>query len=537
MGKGWFCLLGILLPLVAAAKAPSQPIERYAFIAASNDGGVGRAKLRYAESDALSLANVFEEIGGINNANRAILLSPTRSQFVDSLRQFGEKIMRRSSDVKNTQLLFYYSGHSNEKGLLLGDGLVTYRDLRKALDDIPVDVRVAILDSCQAGAFTRPKGGQRKPSFLVDESKNIKGTVMLAASSENEAAQESDKIGASFFTHYLVSALRGAGDVSGDKLVTLNEAYFYAFNETLARTEGSKQGAQHPAYDIQIAGAGDLVLTDVSQTSATLVVPADIIGRLYIRDPSGRLVVELNKLVNNEIELALMPGLHQVLLDQEGGIFKQDVMIARSSHVVLGSADFVTVVAQTNRVRGSGWPEKQAFNIDWGLENPNRLAVGYATDFVEIYGPFGDFAGEVSADFKGYAVNYRRDIRRDLAVQLAFSEAKATGVLRNFSISALTSILGSDMNQRNGLRAYGGLGVLAFRLFYFPPELMEIYRGADIVSDEYHYGVQGALGLQAEFGQLTFDSAAIFRLANVSRQKPLENGGRPVYTAQVGFRF
>lgn len=530
MKWGWFFLLGMLVPLAALASAPS--VERYAFIAASNDGGVGRAKLRYAESDALSLASVFEEIGGLESKNKTILLSPTRAQFVESLQKFGDKVGRRAESIKNAQLLFYYSGHSDDQGLLLSDGLVTYKDLRTALDAIPVEVRVAILDSCQAGAFTRLKGGKRQPAFMVDDSKNIKGTVLLAASSENEAAQESDKIGASFFTHYLVSALRGAGDISGDKVVTLNEAYYYAFNETLARTEGSKQGAQHPAYDIQIAGAGDLVLTDVKQTSATLVVPSNITGRLYVRDPSGRLVVELNKLVNNEIELALMPGEHQVLLDQEGGLYKQEVMVARDSRVVLASGGFVTVVAQKNRARG-GEAERPSDGgrFNWRLEGANRLEFGVVNNAITIdkyYGELPDF----SSNYKGYSIAYRRDIGQDFAVHVAFSEAAATGVLRSFYLTGLTSILGDDMHQKYGMRIYVGLGLMARRLYDFPEEILPLTNLRDI-SHSYRTGVQAPLGFQLEDGRMLLDIRAMFRYG----YSVFEDAETPDLSAQIGFRF
>jgi hypothetical protein len=39
--------------------------------------------------------------------------------------------------------------------------------------------------------------------------------------------------------------------------VTLNEAYRFAFDETLARTETTSGGPQHAAYDISLAGTGD----------------------------------------------------------------------------------------------------------------------------------------------------------------------------------------------------------------------------------------------------------------------------------------
>ena len=77
--------------------------------------------------------------------------------------------------------------------------------------------------------------------------------------------------------------------------MTLNEAYTYAFNETLASTEKTQYGPQHPAYDISLSGSGDLVLTDLRSASALLTVGDDVAGRLYIRDSQGNLAVELNK--------------------------------------------------------------------------------------------------------------------------------------------------------------------------------------------------------------------------------------------------
>ena len=96
----------------------------------------------------------------------------------------------------------------------------------------------------------------------------MRGHAFLTSSSEDEAAQESDRIGASFFTHYLVSGLRGAADVTGEGKVSLNEAYQFAFHETLGRTSETQVGAQHPAYDIELSGTGDVVMTDLRQTSA-----------------------------------------------------------------------------------------------------------------------------------------------------------------------------------------------------------------------------------------------------------------------------
>src|SRR5208283_4450521 len=157
--------------------------------------------------------------------------------------------------------------------------------------------------------------GQARPAFLFDASSDMTGHAYLTSASAEEAAQESDRIGSSFFTHYLVSGLRGAADTKGDGTVTLNEAYTYAFQETLASTEKTEYGPQHPAYDINLSGSGDLVLTDLRSSSAILRVGEDVAGRLYLRDEAGNLAVELNKAGGQKTELGLEPGVYSVVLD------------------------------------------------------------------------------------------------------------------------------------------------------------------------------------------------------------------------------
>jgi hypothetical protein len=178
-------------------------------------------------------------------------------------------------------------------------------------------VRIAVLDACSSGAFTRVKSGKPRPPFLVDESSDMRGHAFLTSSSESEAAQESDRIRASYFTHYLVSGMRGAADLSGDGKVTLNEAYQFAFNETLGRTVDSKGGAQHPSYDISMSGTGDVVMTDVRQTTATLVLSEGLEGRFFVRTSSQDLVVELYKPRGRAVELAVEAGIYDVRLERE----------------------------------------------------------------------------------------------------------------------------------------------------------------------------------------------------------------------------
>ena len=331
------CLLLVLVmnSFVDVQALEQTQINRYAIISGSNEGGKDRLSLKYAQSDARLIAGVFSELGGLEKSQSTLLLEPTPEELLDTIRSINNQMALNNQKDTRNEFIFYYSGHSDENGLLLGEQKLEYRHLREAVKDLNADVKVAILDSCASGAFTRIKGGKRRPTFLVDESSKVKGHAFLASSSAEESAQESDLIRGSYFTHYLVSALRGAGDTTNDKRVTLNEAYQFAFHETLARTENSLFGAQHAAYDIQLAGAGDLVLTDLHNANASLLLPKSLSGRLYIRNAEGNLIVELNKMAERPMQLAMEPGRYSVIIDKAGILLKTEFLLKKDDTFVL----------------------------------------------------------------------------------------------------------------------------------------------------------------------------------------------------------
>jgi len=335
-----FQIVLLLICFVGNATASTNVVKRYAVITAANNGGAERVPLHYAETDALSLAKVLQELGGLESGNRLLLLEPSPDEIVEAIARIQKRIDEDRDKVKRIELFFYYSGHSDEKGLLLGEERLTYSRLKKALTGVTADVQIAVLDSCASGAFTRVKGGKHKPPFMVDESSHVQGYAFLTSSSASENAQESDAVGGAYFTHYLVSALRGAGDTTLDKKVTLNEAYQYAFHETLAKTEHSLNGAQHAAYDFKLAGAGDLVLTELDNAVARIQIEKELSGRLYVRNQAGRLVVELNKSPNILMDVSLAPQTYLITLDRLGVLYKAAFTIKRNQQNILRFGQF-----------------------------------------------------------------------------------------------------------------------------------------------------------------------------------------------------
>ncbi len=346
--------------------------RRFALIAGANDGGDDRVELRYAVTDANAFGAVLEDLGGVSRANQTLLIEPDAGVLRGAIDNLAQTIAIAEERGMRTEVIFYYSGHSDENGLLLGDTLYEYPALKADLEAIGADVRVAILDSCASGALVRTKGGVQRPAFLEDRSNDVEGTAYLMSSSADEAAQESDAVGASFFTHYLVSGLRGGADLSQDGRVTLDEAYRYATAETLRRTERTSLGPQHATYSYKLGGHGDFVFTDLSATDSSLILDAGASGRYFIRNVEGQLVAEVEKVDGRPVEIALKAGQYTVVLDKNGGQYDAVFHIGDAEHLMIGDLEFLEFQGELATARGSGTGEAP----DIGTPAPTVGAAG-----------------------------------------------------------------------------------------------------------------------------------------------------------------
>jgi len=343
-------LIGLLLIASAAVAAAATPpaatpnstvrLRRFVLLAGVDDGGPTRTKLRYAASDARAMGRVLQTMGGVAAEDVVLVSTANRAAFEAAFADIEQRLRAGATPGVRRELLVYYSGHSDEDGLLVGRDRIGYDELRARVQRAPADLRVVILDSCASGAFTRRKGGVKRAPFLLDASSDMRGHAFLTSSAADERAQESDRIAASYFTYYLVSGLRGAADMNQDRRVTLQEAYQFASQETLARTERSQAGPQHAAYEFDLAGTGDMVVTDVRGTQSGLVLTPELGGRITVREANGALVAELRKPAGNTIELGLEPGAYVVAMDSGTTIFQANVALTAGKHTPLAAAAF-----------------------------------------------------------------------------------------------------------------------------------------------------------------------------------------------------
>ncbi|HZX97386.1 MAG TPA: caspase family protein [Myxococcales bacterium] len=321
------CAAALLTALPALASE-----RRFALVVGDSHGGAGTRPLRYAERDARRMYGILTRLGGVRAEDARLITDATAEQVRDAIVDLGALAAAARSHGDETVLVVYYSGHAKDGDLRLGQTRMPLTELREALQNAPADVRIGLLDSCQSGAITRAKGIRPAPAFDVQKaaqsSTRPHGLVLIASSSADEESQESDDIGASFFTHYLASGLLGDADTSGDGKVTLAEAYAYAYARTVGETAETRAGAQHPVYLYDLGGAGDVVLTELSPARGGLVFPAAAEGVYVVLDGSRRAVAEVAKVRGDQRRLALAPGNYVVKKREGDSLLLGDVSVS-----------------------------------------------------------------------------------------------------------------------------------------------------------------------------------------------------------------
>ena len=364
-------LVGISPAHAKASTSGAPALRRYALVIGSNTGGgQGRDRLRYAGTDAARVADVLQQIGGVTQPDLSLLSEPDTRALDGAFDALAKRVRDERKRGQRVELVVYYSGHADEAGILIGGTRYDYARLRQRIRGVPADVHIAIVDSCASGSFTRIKGGTKMPPFLHDSSNQVAGFAFLSSSSADEDAQESDRIGASFFTYFFVAALRGAADRNRDGRITLSEAYQFSYEQTLGRTQNTRHGPQHPAYDMHLSGTGDVVITDLRSTESALVLPAALRGRVTIVDATGRVAVELTKDAGEPLSIALPNQTYTVRVENGNGEFAATITLDRIGDIEFEQDSLRRVAREKTVARGLSVEEDDDDEDDRGHRDP-----------------------------------------------------------------------------------------------------------------------------------------------------------------------
>lgn len=391
-----------IIPLAFAAMAaalpvdPGEPPRVYALLVAASKGGAGQAPLAHAIDDARTMEAVFLELGRTAPERLRTLVDPTPDVVLGAIQGVAAEIA--AAGPRQTMFVFYYSGHARAEAIDLGERPLVLDALRAALDKVPATVRVAVLDACQSGAFSKVKGAIPAADFSIRSARRLatEGSAVIASSTGSELSQESPELGGSFFTHHLAVGLRGAADADRDGRVMLREAYEYAYHRTILATAATAVGRQHPVLETRLKGHGDVTLSYPSAASAQLALPGH-------REPTALLVstardvvvAELHAPSDREVQIALPPG-EYVAIARRGALRARCELSMVAGRVTQVDPATCPVISERDGApKGGrlGWSEGWGFELGLGARIPvdddyvSRLDdFGYASQSVLLQG-------------------------------------------------------------------------------------------------------------------------------------------------------
>lgn len=378
--------VAVLLSSVAA----SAESKRLAIVVGNNAGNGSMPPLRYAESDAGKMARVLTELGDVGGDDVLLLQGRKVADLERAILDAKERVaMFKKSPETRTVLIFYFSGHSDGEAIEMGPEKLPYGRLKSLLVGTGADLRVAIVDACKSGAGILQKGGKPAEGFSIKLTDTLvaSGDAFITSSAADESALESSEVMGSFFTHNFISGLRGAADASGDKLITLAEAYRYAFDHTVSATAMMAIGAQHPSYDYRLSGQGELVLSSLVKPSAVITLPEGA-DRSLITDLSrDQVVVEVPG--GSAREIAIAPGSYGVRLFKGGQSWGGRLVMPDGAHKTIRWEELTPLTSSVVVAAKGGGGNPTAVRQEVPMtspENPDESKVVLGVAFGAIQG-------------------------------------------------------------------------------------------------------------------------------------------------------
>jgi len=357
----------LAMGLVASAAA-ADPV-RYALVVGQNAGEGREETLRYAETDARRMRDVLAELGGVLPENLVLLRSTDAETMRSALIRLNDRI--RTSGAPS-MLIVFYSGHADATALHLGGTELALEQLEALVRGSAASFRLLIVDACRSGALTRVKGGTQvaSPAIELGERLPADGMVFWSSSSANEDAQESDEIGGSFFTHYLVSGLLGAADEDKDGAVTLGEAYRHAYEGTLRASSRTLAGVQHATFRHETHGMADIVLTALAAHDRTLVTfPAGRDYLLWSGGADGNVVAEVGA-HDAERRVSLRPGRYFVRARGADHLLEGTMTVRAGSPQILDERGLERIEYARLVRKGRGWRRSDSLEVGYTVRTP-----------------------------------------------------------------------------------------------------------------------------------------------------------------------
>ena len=136
----------------------------------------------------------------------------------------------------NDIVIFYFSGHGSQTGLLPYDWDGVYNNLyhseiKKIFDRCLAKGKICIVDACHSGSLlNRARSAELSDileSYYTAFSSTTGGIALMMSSMSNETSIEIARVRQGVFSFYVINGLIGQADANGNRIITISELYEY----------------------------------------------------------------------------------------------------------------------------------------------------------------------------------------------------------------------------------------------------------------------------------------------------------------------
>ncbi len=288
---------------------------------------------------------------------------------------------------------------------------------------------LVVSDACYAGGFSEMKSKSTAPvDLFLQEFRNSSGRAIINSSKDEQISWEMPQLKNSVFTHYFLEGLKGKADKDHDGVVTLNEAYEYAY----ARTKDETHGRQHPQLEGKMVGAFPLSFVGLR------LPPAELKKKILEAAASGDLP-HVEQFLASGADVNLRDGRNDtplIVSSRNGHAEIVRLLISRGAEVEAANNSGVTALAAASQ---GGHAEVVKLLLASSANINSRNTEGWTPLALACFGGHADVAAllvEGQADIKA------RTSAGDTALTLACSEGHA-------AIVKLLLARGADINSRD----------------------------------------------------------------------------------------
>lgn len=309
------------------------------FPGALDEGSPALVPLAYADDDAAAVSALLGEITTslhlltVMDATTQAMYPklvplarpPTLAAVEQAVIALAAAIERDRVRGDQSVVWLFFSGHGtnsyrSEPALALADGALSREYLyQQVLTRLQATYVHLLVDACHAESIVRPRDSNAEVVSVAPEAANamlVRSTLSgfphvgaILVSSRDAQAHEWDAIGHGVFTHELLSALRGAADVNGDRLIE--------YSEVVAFMSAANRGMGDVRTRVSVASRAPELnrrapLLDLSAFSAAKVSWLSGVssrrGVIHILDELGRRLLTLHNTFDHSPSLLLRPS-------------------------------------------------------------------------------------------------------------------------------------------------------------------------------------------------------------------------------------